>query len=169
MTTLTDFTDDEIAQLLDAPGAVMKAVIVADGKPGSVGFLKATARGAKVFRAAQGDENDFVRAVALALRDQNTDGPGQDDGEPAGSGDFVRPDPEKEAARAVELATASSDLLRGRVDDADAAAYGAWLVRIATQVAEATSTKEGGFFSKRVAISRNERALIERLTTAASR
>ncbi|RPF20895.1 hypothetical protein [Myceligenerans xiligouense] len=166
MTTLADFGDDEITQLLDAPGAVLKAVIVANGKPGSVGFLKATARAAKVFRAAQEDENGFVRTVALGLRDQKRDARDEEGDESAESDGFVRPDREREAARAVELATASVKLLRGRVDDKDADAYGAWLVRIATQVAEATTTREGGLFGKRVAISSNERALIERLTTA---
>ncbi|MBO0610786.1 hypothetical protein [Myceligenerans salitolerans] len=169
MTTLADFGDDEITQLLEAPGAVLKAVIVADGKPRSIGFLKATARAAKVFRAAQEDENDMVRAVALALRDRNPGDPDGEDDEPSGSDDYLWPDSEREATRAVELVAASITLLRGRADDEDVDAYGAWLVRIATQVAEATTTKEGGLFGKRVAVSENEQALIERLATAVSR
>ncbi|GAB4086029.1 hypothetical protein GCM10028784_26590 [Myceligenerans cantabricum] len=177
MTTLTEFSDAELARLLEAPGAVLKAVILADGRPGSVSFMKAGSRAAKVFRLAQDHENEFVRALALALRDHKRDTRGRDeqDGEggegagASGSEDFTHPDPEREAARAVECTEESIALLRGRADDLDVDAYGAWLVGIATEVAKATITKEGGFFSKRVAISENERALIERLTTAAAR
>jgi hypothetical protein len=172
MTQLSDFSDDELAQILDAPGAVLKGATLADGKPGPIRFIRELASGAKVFREAQVHENDFVQSVAVALREREASGddeaPVSGDGGPA-SDERVLPDPEGEAARAVELTAASIALLRGRADEADVDAYGEWLVRIATQVAKATRSKEGGFLSKRVAVSADEQAFIEKLTAAVGR
>ncbi|MBE1875438.1 hypothetical protein [Myceligenerans pegani] len=169
MTTLSDFGDDEITQLLDTPGAVLRAASLVDGRPSPVGLLKASARAAKVFREAQRDENEFVRTVALALRDHKKAEQEEKGDEPEGANDFLDPDSAGEAARAVELAESSIDLLRGRVDDADVDAYGTWLIRIATQVAEVMAAKEGNLFSRRAALSDNAQNLIDRLTKAASR
>ncbi|MFD2024949.1 hypothetical protein [Promicromonospora aerolata] len=175
MTNLSDFSDDELNQILDAPGAVLKGATLADGRPGAVRFLREAASGAKVFREAQEHENGFIQSVAIALRDR-TKGrqdrpevpPAEKVGTPEGVAvsDQVRPDPERETARAVELTAASIAVLRERADAADRAAYGEWLVRIATEVVRSTSTREGGIFSKRVAVSAGEQAYIDRLAAA---
>lgn len=164
MTQLSDFSADEVTQLLDAPGVVLKAMTVADGRPGVGSFFKAAARSAKVFRAAQEDENEFVRTLALALRDQKKVKGEADDEEP-GSTDFLQPDPEASADRAVEAAAASASLLRGRADETDIKAYAAWVLDVATQVAEATRAR-GGLFSRGVRITPAERVLLERLAGA---
>jgi hypothetical protein len=181
MTKLSDFSDDEIAQILDAPGAVMKGATLADGQPGAFQFLKEMASGAKVFREAQRHENGFIQSVAIALRDR-TSAPSDEAevplaakvGTPEGvsAADDARPDPERETARAVELTEASMAVLRGRGDAADRDAYAEWLVRIATEVVKGTKTKkskESGFFSKRVAVSEGEQAYLDRISTAAGR
>jgi hypothetical protein len=174
MTNLSDFSDDELAQILDAPGAVLKGATLADGRPGPIRFIRELASGAKVFREAQVHENAFVQSVAAALRDREASAskdrdPGSKDGAGPASDESVLPDPEGEAARAVELTEASVALLRGRADEKDVAAYGEWLIRIATQVAKATRSKDGGFFSKRVTVSADEQAFIEKLTAAVGR
>ena len=166
MTHLSDFSADEVAQLLDAPRVVLKAMTVADGQPGAGNFFKAAARSAKVFRAAQEDENEFVRTLALALRDQRKVTGEADDGGPGESTDFRQTDPETEADRAVEAAAASEVLLRGRADETDIKAYAAWVLEVATQVAEATTSRVGGLFSKRVRITPAEQVLLDRLTGA---
>ena len=186
MTNLTDFTDDELAQILDAPGAVLKGATLADGRPGAIQFFKEMASGAKVFREAQEHENDFVRAVAVAMRDRLKEqdvaaaeaarNPASQVGVAAAAAatdraatEGVRPDPEGETARAVELTGASVKVLRDRADAADVEAYADWILRIAEEVAEAAGTKEGGFFSKRVLVSAGERDFIDRLTAAVGR
>jgi hypothetical protein len=181
MTKLSDFSDDEIAQILDAPGAVMKGATLADGQPGAIQFLRETAAGAKVFREAQRHENGFIESVAIALRDRTRTPSDRAEvplaekvGTRAGvsADDDARPDPERETARAVELTEASMAVLRERADAADREAYGEWLVRIATEVVSATRTKvskEGGFFSKRVAINAGEQAYIDRISAAVGR
>ncbi len=185
MTNLSDFSDDEIAQILDAPGAVLKGATLADGRPGFFRFLREAASGAKVFREAQQHENDFVRSVATALRDRLKAEEAEEAAAAANPATSVgvaaaaaateraakegaRPDPEGEATRAVELTESAITLLRERADEKDVVAYGEWLVRIATQVAKATGAKEGGFFSKRVAVSEGEQAYIDKLTAAVS-
>ncbi|WP_020018306.1 hypothetical protein [Promicromonospora sukumoe] len=191
MTNLSDFSDDELDQILDAPGAVLKGATLADGQPGAIQFFKEMASGAKVFREAQEHENDFVREVAVAMRarlgEQNaaeaeaarnpasqvgvasaaaaTDRAATDRAATEGA----RPDPEGETARAVELTAASVKVLRERADAADVEAYADWILRIAEEVAEAAGTKEGGFFSKRVMVSTGERDFIDRLTAAVGR
>ncbi len=168
MTHISDFSADEVAQLLDAPGVVLKAMTVADGPPGVGSFFKAAARSAKAFRAAQKGENEFVRTLALALRDQpKAESEAEEgDGEPGESTDFLQPDPEAEADRAVEAASASASLLRGRAEETDIKAYAAWILDVATQVAEATTSREGGLFGRRVRITPAEQALLDRLTVA---
>ena len=165
MTNLSDFSDDELAQILDAPGAVLKGATLADGQPGAIQFFKEMASGAKVFREAQEHENDFVRAVAVAMRARL----GEQDATDRAATEGARPDPEGETARAVELTGASVTVLRERADAADVEAYADWILRIAEEVAEAAGTKEGGFFSKRVLVSAGERDFIDRLTAAVGR
>ena len=173
MTNLSDFSDDELTQILDAPGAVLKGATLADGKPGAIRFLRETATGAKVFREAQQHENDFIQSVAVALRERIKDEPDEASpaakvGTPEGVAvpDDPRPNPERETARAVELTAASVAVLRKRADEKDVVAYGEWLVRIATEVVKATGSRDGGFFSKRVAVSKGEQAYIDRLLAA---
>ncbi|PUB21599.1 hypothetical protein C8K30_114142 [Promicromonospora sp. AC04] len=183
MTNLSDFTGDDLDQILDAPGAVLKGATLADGRPGAFQFLKEMTSGAKVFREAQEHENDFVRSVAIGMRDRLKEqdaaeaeavaNPASQVGVAAAAAateraatEGARPDPEGETARAVELTGAAVALLRARGDEKDAVAYGEWLLRIAEQVAGAAGSKEGGFFSRRVKVSAGERAFIDRLTTA---
>jgi hypothetical protein len=177
MTNLSDFSDDELGQILDAPGAVLKGATLADGRPGAIRFIRETATGAKVFREAQQHENDFIQSVALALRDRIKEeeaaeqSPAAKVGTPEGVAvpEDPRPDPERDTARAVELTAASIAVLRERADQQDLDAYGSWLLRIATEVVKATKSKEGGFFSKRLAVSDGEQDYIDRLTAAIGR
>jgi hypothetical protein len=174
MTNLSDFSDDELSQILDAPGAVLKGATLADGRPGAIRFIRETATGAKVFREAQQHENDFIQSVALALRERIKDeeaaevSPAAKVGTPEGVAvpEDPRPDPERDTAKAVELTAASIAVLRERADQEDLAAYGEWLLRIATEVVKATKSKEGGFFSKRLAVSEGEQDYLDRLTAA---
>lgn len=167
MTHLSDFTSAEVAVLLDAPGAALTAMTVADGRPGVGSFFNAAARSAKVFRAAQDAENELVRTLALALRDRpkTENDPSRD---PGGDGatDFLAPDSAAEADRAVEAVEAAASLLRGRAEEADIEAYAAWVLEVATEVAEATTTREGGLFGRRVRISPAEQNLLDRLSGA---
>ena len=177
MTNLSDFSDDERNQILDAPGAVLKGATLADGRPGAIRFIRETATGAKVFREAQQHENDFIQSVALALRDRIQEeeaaklSPAAKVGTPEGVAvpEDPRPDPERDTAKAVELTAASIAVLRERADQEDLAAYGEWLLRIATEVVKATKSKEGGFFSKRLAVSEGEQDYLDRLTAAIGR
>lgn len=177
MTNLSDFSDDELSQILDAPGAVLKGATLADGRPGAIRFIRETATGAKVFREAQQHENDFIQSVALALRERIKDeeaaeaSPAAKVGTPEGVAvpEDPRPDPERDTAKAVELTAASIAVLRERADQEDLAAYGDWLLRIATEVVKATKSKEGGFFSKRLAVSEGEQDYLDRLTAAIGR
>lgn len=183
MTNLAEFPDEEFHQILDAPGAVLKAASLADGKPGPIRFIREAAAGAKVFREAQVHENDFVQSVAIALRDRISEQRSEAAdarANPAASVGVAgaaaateqaaqqgaRPDPAGEAARAVELTGASIAVLRERADAADVEAYGQWLIRIAVRVAGATGSKKGGLFSKQVKVDDGEQDLIERLTAA---
>ena len=172
MTNLSDFSDDELAQILDAPGAVLKGATLADGSPGVIRFLREAASGAKVFREAQVHENGFIQSVAIALRDRTKGEPevslAAKVGTPEGVAvpDDPRPNPERETARAVALTEASIALLRTRADAADQAAYGEWLVRIASQVVKSTKTRKGGLFSKRIVVSEDEQAYLDRITAA---
>jgi hypothetical protein len=177
MTNLSDFSDDELGQILDAPGAVLKGATLADGRPGAIRFIRETATGAKVFREAQQHENDFIQSVALALRERIQEdeaaelSPAAKVGTPEGVAvpEDPRPDPERDTAKAVELTAASIAVLRERADQEDLAAYGEWLLRIATEVVKATKSKEGGLFSKRLAVSEGEQAYLDRLTAAIGR
>jgi hypothetical protein len=175
MPSLSDFSNDELTQILDAPGAVLKSATLADGRPGPIRFIRELASGAKVFREAQVHENAFVQSVAAALRDRERaastaeKSTAEKESQEPASDKPVLPDPNAAAARAVELTEASITLLRGRVDEQDVDAYGEWLIRIATQVAKATRSKDGGFFSRRVAVSAEEQAFIEKLTAAVGR
>ena len=167
MTHLSGFTSAEVTVLLDAPGAALTAMTVADGRPGVGSFFKVATRSAKVFRAAQDAENELVRTLALALRDRpkTADDPDRDPGDD-GSTDFLEPDSAAKADRAVEAAAASASLLRGRAEKADIEAYAAWVLEVATEVAEAATTRGGGLFGRRVRISPAEQNLLDRLAGA---
>lgn len=162
MSILSGFTSDEITQLVDAPGAVITAVTVADGRPRILTMRRASARIATVFRAARQDENELIRAVALAMQDRP-----EEPEDPEFVADLLHPDPEREAARAVEAVVTSIALLRNRAEKADVDDYAAWLVGIASQLAEVT-TKRGGLFGRWVRTSPREQALIDRLRAAVS-
>lgn len=156
MTTLSDFDDDEQALVLEAPRSVLNAAVVADGRPSPMKFIKELSAGAKAFREAQRDENDFVRAVANAIRERGSDGPG-------GEG---LPESEEAMATAVDRTGRAVALLRERADGEDAEAYGEWLVGIALRVSAAAKSRVGGLFGKRVAVAPGEQAFIDRLTEA---
>lgn len=173
MTKLSDFSDDELSQILDAPGAVLKGATLADGRPGAIRFLREAASGAKVFREAQEHENGFIQSVAIALRERTRQKPEDGDlaakvGTPEGVAvpEDPRPNPERDTAKAVELTATSIALLRERADQEDLAAYGEWLVRIATRVVSSTKTRKPGFLGRRVAVSEGEQAYIDRITAA---
>jgi hypothetical protein len=156
MTDLSQFSDDERAQIMDATRAVMEGAIFADGSVNAIRFLKELTAGAKVFKEAQRHENAFVKAIANEIRASKNSLP-----ESRGL-----PDPEVAVAKALGEAERAIALLRDKADPADLNAYGAWLIRIATEVAEASRSKKGGFFSKKVAISDAERGFIEEITRA---
>ncbi|SRR5690606_14390781 len=156
MATLSDFDEDERTLLMDAPGTVLEAAVVADGQPSPMEFLKELSAGARVFREAQRDDHRFVREIANGIRERGS-------GEEAGARGL--PDSQEAMSAALGQAERALALLRAK-DAGDAEAYGAWLVRIATRVSEAAKSKTGGFFSRRVAVTPAERAFIERLTEA---
>lgn len=162
MSILSGFSSDEITQLADTPGAVITAMTVADGRPRLLSLRRSTARIVTIFKSARQDENELIRAVALAMQDR----PEEPD-ETESVFDLLHPDPEREAARAVEAVVASVALLRDRVEPADVDEYAAWLVGIASQIAEVT-TKRGGLFGRWVQTSTPEQALIDRLRAAVS-
>ncbi|MFD7076312.1 hypothetical protein ACFV9G_19060 [Nocardioides sp. NPDC059952] len=162
MSILSGFSSDEITQLMDTPGAVITAVTVADGRPGILTMHRTSARIATVFRAARQDENELIRAVALAMQDRP-----EEPEEHESVTDLLYPDPEREAARAVEAVVTSIALLRNRAARADVDEYAAWLVGLASQIAEVT-TKRGGLFGRRARTSPPEHAFIGRLRAAVS-
>jgi hypothetical protein len=156
MTDLSDFSDDERDLITGTPGVVLKGAIVADGSKNAIAFLKEVTAGAKTFREAQEHRNPFVKAVATALRGRG----------PSVEEDRELPFTDEAMAKALVMARETMAVLHGRIPAEDAAAYGAWLVRIATEVAKAASTKQGGFFSRKVAINASEQAFIEDLEAA---
>jgi hypothetical protein len=156
LTDLSSFTETERTLILDAPGAVLKGAIVADGQKNALAFLKEVTTGAKAFREAQSHENAFVKAVANAQRDRPE--PADDDREFSFSDEAM--------TKALKEAQEAMALLREKADQGDAEAYASWLTRIATKVAETNKTKEGGFFSKKVAISEGEKVFLEHLDHA---
>lgn len=156
MTVLSDFDGDERALLLNTPGAVLKGTVVADGSTNALVFLKEVTAGARVFRKAQDHENGLVKSVALAIRERGND-------------DQAGPElPVTNVAmpEALKLAREVGALLREKADPADAEAFTAWLVHLATEVASAVKTREGGLFSKKVAVSEGERLFIADLEQA---
>lgn len=159
MTDFSDFDDDALDLILETPRAVMEGAIVADGEVKPIAFLKEVTAGAKVFREGQRHENPFVKAVAGKIRDRQSS-PSENPG---------MPDPEVAVTKALKLAEESTAVLRARGDLEEADAYGAWLVRIATKIAEAARTREGGFFSKKVAVTEAEQDFIDQLTALVGR
>lgn len=160
MTELSAFTGDDLDLILGTPGTVMKGAIVADGHRNALAFLKEVTAGAKEFRAAQRHENAFVKAVATRLRERGTD---------TAEEDTELPFDDEAMTKALKEAGDVMVLLRERADAADAEAYSTWLLRIATVIAESVKTKEGGFFSKKVAISEGEKVFLEQLAQALGR
>jgi hypothetical protein len=156
MTVLSDFDDEGRELLLRTPGAVLKGTVVSDGSTNALVFLREVTAGARVFREAQDHENGFVKSVALALRERRNE---PDD-------DRELPITEKSVPEALKLAGEAGVLLRERADREDAQAYAAWLLHLADEVARAVKTREGGLFSKKVAVSEGERTFIEALGLA---
>jgi hypothetical protein len=159
MTDLSAFTDDELADILAAPRAVMEGAIFADGETSPIAFLKEVTAASKVFKEAQKHANGFVKTVAKRLRDE-----GREPKEDAGL-----PDPDEAIAKALGTAERASAALAARGSAEDREAYTEWLVRIGTRVAEASSSKQGGFFSRKVVVTDGERAFLDRLAAAAGR
>jgi len=159
MTDISGFNDEELAQILDAPRAVMEGAIAADGSKNSLAFLKELTAGAKVFREGQQHENEFVKAVAAAIRERDM---------PKSEGHNLR-EPQIAVSKALTETEQAIALLRGRADQGDVDAYGEWLIRLATQIAKAAKSKEAGFFSKKVPINEAEQAFIEDLKASVAR
>ncbi|RRS01648.1 hypothetical protein [Glycomyces terrestris] len=154
MTQLSQFDDDERDLLLDTPGVVLKGAIVADGSTSPLVFLKEVTAGARVFKQAQRHENAFVKSVALALKHRGLDE------------DSELPVTEEAMPQALKLAREASALLREKADPEDAAVYTGWLLHLATEVASAVKSREGGLLSRKVAISEGERLFLEDLERA---
>ncbi|MQM24814.1 hypothetical protein [Glycomyces albidus] len=154
MTELSQFDDDERALILNTPGVVLKGAIVSDGSTSPLVFLKEVTAGARAFKQAHRHENAFVKSVALALKER----PADEDSE--------LPVTEEAMPEALKLAREVAVLLREQADPEDAAAYTAWLVHLATEVAAAVKSRSGGLFSKKVAINDGERRFIEDLEHA---
>ncbi|MEU4363182.1 hypothetical protein [Promicromonospora sp. NPDC023987] len=163
MTNLSTFTEDELELIFEAPGAVADAAVYADGRPGPGRLFKQSAVGAKAFQWGLQDENEFLRAMsaqrleklradAAAKRDEpkpDLPDPYDEDGN-VRKRDAYPVDSAGKATTALELTGAALALLRERLPATDAAAYGAWLVQIATRVTDAGGTKKG-VFGKRTA------------------
>ncbi|HEX2144532.1 MAG TPA: hypothetical protein VHG10_08490 [Glycomyces sp.] len=159
MTDLSGFNDDELTAIMGAPRAVMEGAIVADGSTNPMSFMRELTAGAKVFKEAQRHENGFVKAVANRLSERGSVESGRD-------GLLETEDAITKALGTTERAIA---LLNERAEQQDREAYGDWLVRIATEVAESSRSRQGGFFSKKVAVTEAERAYIEELKVAVGR
>jgi hypothetical protein len=155
MTELSQFDDDGRALLLNTPGVVLKGAVVSDGSTSPIVFLKEVTAAAKVFKQAHRHENAFVRSVALTLKES---GPADDDSE--------LPVTEEAMPEALKLAREVAALLREQADPEDAAAYTAWLMHLATEVAGAVKSRSGGLFSKKVAINEGERRFLDALELA---
>jgi hypothetical protein len=155
MTELSQFDDDERALILNTPGVVLKGTVVSDGSKNALVFLKEVTAGAKVFKEARKHENAFVKSVALTLRERD----------PESSEDELPVD-DVAMSEALKLAAEVADLLRRKATPDDAAAYTAWLLHLATEVASAVKTRQGGLFSKKVAINEGERMFLDDLHQA---
>ncbi|PRY57437.1 hypothetical protein [Glycomyces artemisiae] len=155
MTELSQFDDDERALILNTPGVVLKGTVVSDGSKNALVFLKEVTAGAKVFKEARKHENAFVKSVAQALRERD----------PESSEDELPVD-DVAMSEALKLAADVADLLRRKATPDDAAAYTAWLLHLATEVASAVKTRQGGLFSKKVAINEGERMFLDDLHQA---
>ncbi|NUQ88549.1 MAG: hypothetical protein HOQ43_08825 [Glycomyces artemisiae] len=155
MTELSQFDDDERALILNTPGVVLKGTVVSDGSKNALVFLKEVTAGAKVFKEARKHENAFVKSVAQALRERD----------PESSEDELPVD-DVAMSEALKLAADVADLLRRKASPDDAAAYSAWLLHLATEVASAVKTRQGGLFSKKVAINEGERMFLDDLHQA---
>ena len=162
MTNLSDFSDDERAQITDTVGSVGIAAINADGIPGPVAMVKESVALVTAVEKSQEHANAFVRSVADAVVERGDSGPKSSRisaaGKREGSGQQGR------EATAIAQTEASIALVRDRGDQEDVDAYGELLVRVATYIAEASPSKEGGIFGKKVQVSAAEQAFIDRLT-----
>lgn len=179
MTTLSDFSEDEVTQLIDTPGAVLTGATLASGRPGMLLLLREAASGAKAIRGAQRDTNEFVRAVATRLREQGRqeqralreaaanrpeEATAADDEEPTAAG---LSDPAEAREQAVVATRAAVALLRERASQADTDAYTQWLLRIATRIVKNDKVKQGGTFSRRKNSEAGE-AYVELIRSAAT-
>ncbi|WP_157975181.1 hypothetical protein [Glycomyces dulcitolivorans] len=155
MPELSHFDDDERALIVNTPGVVLKGAVVSDGSKNALVFLKEVTAGAKVFKQAHKHDNPFVKSVALALKERGADGEDAD-----------LPVDDVAMSEALKLAAEVADLLHRKAAPEDAAAYTAWLLHLATEVASAVKTREGGLFSKKVAITENEQMFLDDLERA---
>lgn len=178
MTNLSDFSEDEVTQLIETPGAVLKGATLASGRPGLFLLLREAASGAKAIRGGQRDTNEFVSAVATRLREQ-----GKQEQRAAREAAANRPeeaaaaeeepasggwsDPAEAREQAVEATRAAVALLRERATQADTDAYTAWLLRIATRIVKYDKVKQGGTFSRRTKSEAGE-AYVELIRSAAA-
>ena len=155
MTVLSDFSDDERARIIDTVGAVGVAAINADGIPGPAAMIKESVALVTAVEKSQEHKNDFVRSVADAFAGRGDSGP---------RSKRVQGGQEGREAAAIAETEASIALLRDRGDQEDVDAYGELLVRVATYIADASPSREGGIFGKKVQVSTAEQAFIDRLT-----
>ncbi|MEU6247727.1 hypothetical protein [Glycomyces sp. NPDC047010] len=155
MTELSQFDDDERALILNTPGVVLKGTVVSDGSKNALVFLKEVTAGAKVFKEARRHENPFVKSVAQTLRERD---PESSEGE--------LPVDDVAMSEALKLAAEVADLLRRKATPDDTAAYTAWLLHLATEVASAVKTRKGGLFSKKVAVNDGEQMFLDDLKQA---
>lgn len=139
MTGREDFTDEEWFRVRSAPWQVAMGVVeIARSGPFTTGRELRAVEDELGRVQEHGAEHDLIRVVAHALA--------SDEAEAASGGT----PPDDESATDEDLPTAVltamaalAELLTGKVTPEEAAAYRAWLVELATKVAEAG--KEGGF------------------------
>jgi hypothetical protein len=155
MTVLSDFSDDERARIINTVGSVGIAAINADGIPGPAAMVKESVALMTAVEKSQEHKNDFVRSVADAFAERGDSGP---------KSKRVHGGQEAWEATAIAETEASIALVRGRGDQEDVDAYGELLVRVATYIADASPSREGGIFGKKVQVSAGEQAFIDRVT-----
>lgn len=165
MTEFSDFSDDERARIIDTIGSVGVAAINADGIPSPVAMVKESVAMVTAVEKSQEHANGFIRSVAVAF-DEFADPKSKGERPPRKA---ARGGQEGREARAITDTEATIALLKERGEQEDVDAYGELLVRVATEVAEASSSREGGIFGKKVLVSAGEQAFIDKLTAAVGR
>jgi hypothetical protein len=136
MATKTDFTADEWAQLLKAPGWASIAVVAASPS-GPLGVIKEMFAAGKILAETKvgGAQNPLVGALVNDL----TTSEGRQRAQPS---EVSGKSPEEVRAMAVAALERVAALLDGKAG-ADADGFKRWLTALAGRVAEAS--KEGGF------------------------